>query len=203
MLRRSPRSVRTGSRVTERSRILIPLVFGFAMSAIAMFASAHIVGAAHGISTSGLWNTLLPMVLVLCAVVDVVFPRMRPSLLNRQTPERLVGRLPLWFGGFVWGMDTGSVVSTYRASAASWTALVLTASQWGPWWTGTAYALAFCLPLTVLIGSHTAACKRGRVARWRSVSTESITMAMAPRTKYFRYASAIVALVAAFVASSG
>jgi hypothetical protein len=47
-------------------------------------------------------------------------------------------------------LDTGSVVSTYRVSAASWAALALVLAHQGPAWVGFVYAAAFVLPLIVL-----------------------------------------------------
>ncbi len=96
---------------------------------------------------------MLALVLLGCAALDLDMPGSRCSLLRRQTPRRLFNNRHFLRGAFLWGVDTGSVFSTYRASAASWAAVAMVAAGWIPLWAGALYAIGFCLPLTLAIVS--------------------------------------------------
>jgi hypothetical protein len=139
--------------VRAQGRVAVPLAGGFLIAAMTFFALAWLVG--RTLPVGWAWPVIVPVALALCAASDLAFPRFPLPMARRQTPQRLVGRFHPALGGFIWGLDTGSVVSTFRASGASWAGVVLVLAGWGPWWSGLAYALAFCLPLTaVVLAAH-------------------------------------------------
>lgn len=185
---------------TIRSKMLPPLVVGFTCSALAVFALAHLSGSVFRASVPFLVDVLLLFGLVIFAVIDLSYPRVRPTLVRRQTPRRLAGRFSLPMTGFLWGLDTGTVFSTFRASAASWAALVLSFAGWGPWWTGIAYSAGFCLPLAVLIATYPVAGPPDGAHGWRYRSTESVVAALFTALNFLRLTSAAAALAAVSVA---
>jgi hypothetical protein len=132
-----------------RGRVVVPLAVGFGLASTTFFGLVWLLG--HGVSHEAAWYALLPIALSICALSDLLFPRFRLPTPRRQTPQGLVGRFHPTLGGFVWGIDTGSVVTTIRASAASWAGVILIAGGWGPWWSGLVYAAAFCLPLIAIV----------------------------------------------------
>jgi hypothetical protein len=60
----------------------------------------------------------------------------------------------------IWGFDTGLAVTTFRVTAATWGALLLTVLGLSGWATGVAYGIAFAAPISVLMWTHRA----GRIA---------------------------------------
>lgn len=180
---------------TLRWKMLPPLTAGFALASVAVFALVSICGSLLRSVVSIPLGTLLVVVLIACAVCDLLFPRLRPTLFNRQTPRGLEARFSQRMTGFLWGLDAGTVVSTFRASAASWAALALTFAGWAPWWTGLVYASAFCVPLGLLIVSHPPAAADGERG-WRRTSTEAVVDAAIRGARWVRLASAAAALAA-------
>lgn len=187
-------------RFTIRSKMLPPLVVGFTCSAVAVFALAHLAGSAFRSFLPFSIEFLLLVALLVFAAIDLNFPRVRPTLVRRQTPRSLSGRFSLPMTGFLWGVDTGSVFSTIRASAASWAALTLALAGWGPWCTGIAYAGGFCLPLAVLIATYPVAGPAEGAHGWRYRSTESIAASLFNALNFLRLTAAAIALVAVSVA---
>jgi hypothetical protein len=188
---------------TLRSKMLPTLVVGFTTSALAVFALAHVAGSALRSSWALPTNLVVAIGLAVFAAIDVAFPRARPSLLRRQTPRHLTARVPLPVAGFLWGLDTGSVFSTFRASAASWAALVLVFAGWGPWWTGIAYAAAFCVPLCALVATYPVAGPADDARGWRQLSTEAVVVTLGDNLKYAHLAAVTSALVAVALALHG
>ena len=96
--------------------------------------------------------------LVVFAFVDLVAIRRRiycPLSWRRQTPQSLRFRYGVMTTAAVWGFDTGLAVTTFRVAAVTWGALLLTFFGFGSWKTGLAYALAFVIPIVlVLNGQH-------------------------------------------------
>lgn len=183
-------------RFTIRSAMLPPLVVGFTLPAVGVFALAHLGGLAFRSAFSLPVDVLLVIALLFFAAIDLTFPRLRPTLLRRQASRSLSGRFPLPMAGFLWGADTGSVFSTFRASAASWGALALSFAGWGPWWVGIAYAVAFCLPLAALIATYPVAGPAEGARGWRHRSTESVVVTLGDTLEYIRLASVAIALTA-------
>lgn len=188
---------------TLRSQMLWPLLGGFALTSTLVFALAHQLGGLVWSRLSITPDTFVFIVLLLCASADLVFPRAPRSLFNRQTPRTLAGRFSIPVVGFLWGADTGLVISTIRASAASWAALALTFASWGPWLVGAAYAVGFCVPLGTLVLSYPAGGGARGERTWRRRSTESLTIPFSYALRYVRIASGAAALIGgALVASS-
>lgn len=199
-LRQAQCPVGTKPGFTLRAKMLPPLLAGFTLSAVVVFAAASAAGAMLRSYFSVPTYLLVSLVLSLCAVTDLAFPRIRPTLFNRQTPRSLAARFPAPITGLLWGMDTGIVVSTFRASAASWASLILTFAGWGPWWAGAAYAAAFCAPLGVLVATYPVDGRADGRRGWQRRSTESMVEVLGRLVKYVRYAAAVTALVAVSVA---
>lgn len=130
------------------------LVAGFLVAAFVVFAIAVFVGLALGLGHIPIISRIVVAVLVCAAmcVVDVASLR-KPSLckltLRRQTPKALEDRYGRHIGPLLWGIDTGTAVTTIRVSAATWAVLALCLLQLTPWWAGLAYGAGFCLPLSV------------------------------------------------------
>jgi hypothetical protein len=166
--------VKGDSRNSERNQVLLPLVVGFVLSSVAVFAAAWAIG--NELRSLG-WasapaSTLLAISLLALAAIDVVFPRLRPPMLRRQTPKNLVGRFSPTVGGFLWGLDAGSVVSTFRASSASMAGLILAVAGWIPPWGGLVYAAAFCVPLIGVVSVRAPTRRLGRSHARRGLISE-------------------------------
>jgi hypothetical protein len=67
---------------------------------------------------------------------------------SRQTPKRLqfLGEHS-WVTPYVWGLDTGLLVTTYRVSFCSWLLLLLTLVGVAPPWAGVVNGISFVFPL--------------------------------------------------------
>jgi hypothetical protein len=184
--------------------ILVPLAFGFVASSTAVFAAVWLLGnliGLHGLP----WELVAIPALTACAVIDLVFPRIRCSLVRRQTPERLQRSGSPRLAGLAWGLDTGSVISTFRASSASWAALLLVALGVGPAWAGLAYAAGFCIPLILVVVGHDrsspATATRSRTLL-PSTETASLVVWLAARGRALRILTAgslVLAAAAVFV----
>ncbi|MGH3912405.1 MAG: hypothetical protein ACRDTC_03180 [Pseudonocardiaceae bacterium] len=130
------------------------LAAGFLIAAFVVFAIVVFVGVALGLGHIPATGRILVAVLVCAAMcaVDVASLR-KPSLcrltLRRQTPKALEDRYGRHLGPLLWGIDTGTAVTTFRVSAATWAVLTLCLLQLTPWWVGLAYGAGFCLPLGV------------------------------------------------------
>lgn len=188
-------------RFASPAQLLVPLLLGFALSATTVFALASIAGSAVRARLDPPWTPVMLIVLAGCIAADLRFPRLRCTLMRRQTPQTVVGVLPAPLGCFVWGLDTGSVVSTYRASAASWAALLLVLAGWAPWWAGIAYAAGFGIPLALLVVSYSggAASRRrtGFSAFARADTDRAVVPALLAAAPRVRLVSALLALAAA------
>jgi hypothetical protein len=183
---------------TLHAIMLPPLVAGFMLSSLGVFALTRLAGVALGLGAQPRMNVIVVVPLALCAIADVLFPRVRPTLFNRQTPRGLSGRYSLRVTGLLWGLDTGTVVSTFRSSAASWAALTLTFAGWAPWWIGIGYGVGFSLPLAFLVATYSPD-GEGR-ASWRRRSTESLVTVLGGASRYVRLAAAATALVGTLLA---
>ncbi|MBO2459000.1 hypothetical protein [Actinomadura violacea] len=90
-------------------------------------------------------------VLAACLIVDTGLFGLRTPMLRRQTPQAYFYRLGPARGAFLWGLDTGLVVTTFRVTSLTWGALAVTVLGLVPWWAGVAYAAGFLVPSAVLI----------------------------------------------------
>ncbi len=194
--------------MTLRRTMLLPLLFGFTLSALGTFASIYGLGAlsrsALNVSNTSLSVTLAASVaLLLVAGADVAFPKIRPTLFHRQTPLAWARRFPKPIAGVLWGLDTGTVVSTFRTSAASWGALALTFAGWGPWWAGIGYAAGFCVPLGVLTATYPVTGHADGQKGLRYVDTNELVLLTGSITRYVRLVVAAIATAALTIAISG
>ncbi|MQA84600.1 MAG: hypothetical protein GEV03_08255 [Streptosporangiales bacterium] len=135
---------------------------GFVASATVAFAVLYLLSDAFGVERVPLAarQGTAAVVCVLLFLVDawgVRRGRTCTLALPRQTSKRLYYSRGPRIGAFVWGLDTGLSVTTYRVSATTWAALGLTALHIAPVWTGISYGLGFALPIMAAI----------LVPRWR------------------------------------
>jgi hypothetical protein len=141
--------VQGDSAVTSYFGLALPV--GFAVSSSAIFAVLAGVGSSLAGVLPPLALLIIAVVLIgLVVVVDASHPRLPLPMLRRQTPRGLAHRFPPQATLMLWGLDTGTVVSTYRVTGMSWSALLLAATGSVPWWSGLTYAAGFSLPLLVL-----------------------------------------------------
>lgn len=126
---------------------------GFGVSALAVYAAVATVGSLlRGGGRPGTGGLLVAAVVVaVLAVVDTHVLGLHAPMWRRQTPRELHFALGPTRGALVWGLDTGLVVTTFRVTSLSWTALTLSFLGLLPWWAGLAYAAGFILPSAVLI----------------------------------------------------
>ncbi|QKW34523.1 hypothetical protein HUT06_11205 [Actinomadura sp. NAK00032] len=90
-------------------------------------------------------------VLLACVAVDSGVFGLRTPMWRRQTPQQYFYRLGPTRGAFLWGLDTGLVVTTFRVTSLTWAALAVTLLGLVPWWAGVAYAAGFVLPSAVFV----------------------------------------------------
>jgi hypothetical protein len=176
------------------------LAVGFSVSAVVVYGIVWELGRVF--RSGSTWDSMsISAVLALLAACDVFFPRVRVPMVRRQTPKRWMKRFSPRVTGLLWGLDTGSVVSTFRASALSWASLTLVLAGWGPPWMGVAYAASFCAPLWLVVVTHSMSNRdqfqKGGLAQIDSMRLMPRLMVMSPRV---RRASGFV-LAAAAVAS--
>lgn len=141
----------TGQPPDRRPAALLAL--GFTISAISAYASlwllgAHLLGRLH---TSGDAWLAAAALLTLLVLIDSGVVGIRTPSWRRQTPKQLEDRLGPARAAFVWGLDTGLVVTTFRVTSLSWAALALTLLGLVPWWAGSIYALGFTVPVAAFI----------------------------------------------------
>lgn len=174
--------------------VLAPLVVGFTLSACLVWGLVAQAGHALGIAASTTETALVLTLVVVLAVLEVVPYHVRRSVCARQTPKALVGRLHPALGGLLWGLDAGTVVSTYRASMASWAALLLCAG-WGGVWTGLLYAAGFCVPLA----AYSLAWAVPHAPAWllAEADTGSLVTAILGRVRATQWVAAVVAVAGA------
>ena len=139
-----------------RIRIAAAFAAAFVMGALGIFAVAYAGATDLGVTKLAFqWRaafagaSLLPL-----AAVDLLALRRStycPITLRRQTPRVLIRRYRLDVVAFIWGFDTGLVITTFRVAAISWGALLLTALGLSSPWTGVVYGLGFSLPFLVLL----------------------------------------------------
>lgn len=137
-------------RTSRQSNAIQPLAIGFVASATAVQALVWLIGPYIWTDKPASW-IVLPAVSLL-AVLDLTHDRLHLTpMLKRQTPQRWMWILPPRVFGLLWGIDTGSMVSTFRASASSWAVFILAFLHDAPWWIGLVYGVAFALPLWCVV----------------------------------------------------
>lgn len=139
-----------------RLRVLVLFVVAFIAAACAAFAVASVAGSALGVGALPVhWRqSIAGAFLLALAAVDLYAAKRRtycPISWRRQTPRGLMHRFSAPVVALAWGLDTGLAVTTFRVSAATWGALLVTFLGFGPWWIGICYGVAFALPLACWI----------------------------------------------------
>lgn len=142
----------------EGWRTIAALAAGFTVSALLVYGALRAVFTPGWPSDSALGarRTVLAACAIGAIAVDLyslIGRRLSPLGLSRQTPKGLLygPRLRQDVGAFLWGLDTGTSVSTFRVSAATWVVLAATILGLTPWWIGACYAAGFVIPVVVLL----------------------------------------------------
>ena len=151
-----------GSSTSVALRVSAVFAAAFTAGAIAIFGIAAMAGAALRVDELPLqWLLGIAVVgLAAFACADLVAIRKRsycPLSWRRQTPQSLRFRYGATKTAAVWGFDTGLAVTTFRVAALTWGALLLTFLGLASWQIGFAYALAFVIPLVVILNGQPAA----------------------------------------------
>lgn len=179
---------------TLRAQMLPTLVSGFMAASLIVFAVVHYAGARIHSQSLGVAAVLASAVLVACGLADLFVPQFRGTLVKRQTPHTIAFSRSAAATGLIWGLDTGSVFSTFRASPSSWGALALAFVGWGPWWIGVGYGVGFVAPLSLLVISYPIDGREGRGLRFRS--TDGLVRQLSSSVRYARLGSGSIALLA-------
>lgn len=138
-------------------RLIGFIVLGFVISAVLTFGAVGVVvGTAGSVVLPERVSLIVVAVLALGAAgLDLYSARrqwLSPAGLSRQTPKSLLysqthPRLAVLF----WGFDTGTAVSTFRVSAATWIVFIGAALGVAPIWVGISYAAGFSVPLVLAL----------------------------------------------------
>jgi hypothetical protein len=146
-----------GSFVRLRRRIQLSVLFAatFTLGALATFRIASLVGALvrHSPAPYGGFPGVAAG-LGLLSLLDLLAVRRSgycPLSLRRQTPKVLMRRHGMLVTAALWGFDLGTMVSTFRVTAAGWGALLLVVSGWVSPWGALLYAAGFTAPLLFLM----------------------------------------------------
>lgn len=143
------------------------LAAGFVFSAVVVFSTVSVAGAALGVPLvafqARLWMASI-LCLIFCAA-DVAALRSHALCRitwRRQTPKYLINRYGKRVGPLLWGLDTGLAVTTFRVSAATWAVLSLSVLHLAAWWAGLAYGLGFAAPFVFVTV----------FSRWRPIAAD-------------------------------
>jgi hypothetical protein len=156
-----------GQSIRRHLRLQLLFGSGFTVASATTFALAWLIGTLAGrlpASTGGLRIAIAVGPFAVLEAVELARGRSVCALgPRRQTPKSIASRRGPMAAGLAWGLDTGTVISTYRTSAVSWAALGATVLGMGAPWLGCVYAAAFVVPLVLLTSA--AAWSRGVRAR--------------------------------------
>lgn len=129
-------------------RPILNLAIGFTISAVLTYGLVHLIGS--GLRGTGA-RIAACAVLLACMAIDSGKFGLRTPMLRRQTPREHFTRFGAAKGAFLWGLDTGLVLTTFRVTSLTWAALGVTLFGLVPWWAGLFYALGFTLPSMVMV----------------------------------------------------
>ena len=129
------------------------LAGGFIASAVAVYAlvwsiGAGITGSFHGGAPTA-WVGAAALAAFLA--MDLGLFGLSTPMWRRQTPRHWYPRFGADAAGLLWGLDAGTVVTTFRVTSLSWAGLALGLLGLAPWWSGLMYALGFVLPFGVSV----------------------------------------------------
>lgn len=157
-LRIAPGASVRDPNTTVATDLFLPLVAGFFGSAA--FVTAAVAGASGGLRRSGVAMAITAGIVAVLAALELTSRRRGP--VRRQTRRRWLRVFGRRVGALMWGLDTGSMVTTIRMSFGSHVVLILCAVGAANAWAGVAYAAGFCIPLAGLLFAPL----------WRSATTE-------------------------------
>ncbi len=147
-------SSKTDGWPTREGRHLITLIIsGFLLSAFVSFAAVRLVLGPAGIAVvpTSMSETIVAFVATFAAALDIWAARRKrlsPAGLRRQTPKALLySTIHPRLAVLMWGIDTGTAISTFRVSATTWVVFLAATLGLAPVWIGVPYALSFALPL--------------------------------------------------------
>jgi hypothetical protein len=128
------------------------LAAGFMLSAVSLFAILHAVADASGVRhiPPSIRVTLALAGCALCFLVDLGVVRHQRACSvgpRRQTRKNFIYRYGPRLGPFMWGLDTGLAVTTFRMATLTWAVIGMSLLDLAPWWLGVAYGLGFSIPL--------------------------------------------------------
>jgi hypothetical protein len=129
------------------------LALGFVLSSFLLYAATSFVGArllGDARSNTAVW-LIAAGILAVLFTIDTGVLGIRPLTWRRQTPKRFQYQYGPGKAAFLWGLDAGLVVTTFRVTSLSWAALTITILGLVPWWAGVAYAMGFTVPLATMI----------------------------------------------------
>jgi len=141
----------------EGWQLIALIFFGFSVSAVVSFAAVWLVVGTAAIVVVPLSVSMIVLTATaaLAAGLDIYAAtqkQLSPAGPRRQTPKSLLySRTHPRLAVLLWGLDTGTAVSTFRVSATTWVVFLAAALGLTPAWTGIAYALGFGLPLVAAL----------------------------------------------------
>lgn len=141
-------------RPNRRAAALGVFVASFCLSSTVIFGAARFLG--DLLSSQWALNLrmlLLAGLLLVVAGIDAFYTihlnRIYTLSCKRQTIRTLPGGR-WWLAPLVWGVDTGSAVTTYRTSGLPWILLGAGVLSLTGWWLGVLYGLGFILPVALM-----------------------------------------------------
>lgn len=129
------------------------LAAGFVLTSVVAYGlvwatGAALFGSAHG--ESRLAWIAASVTLTFFLLIEARVLRFGVPMWHRQTPKWFVYKYGDRTSAFLWGLDAGLVVTTYRVTSLSWAAFCLAFLGAIPWWSGIFYAAGFVIPELVL-----------------------------------------------------
>jgi hypothetical protein len=134
-----------GSETRNTTEMYVPLALGFLASAA--FVTAAATGAGQALAGAEAAGIVAGVCLVILAALELTSVRRGP--LRRQTSPGLPRVFGPRVGALLWGLDTGSMVSTVRTTFGAHAVLIACIVGVAGAWAGVAYAVGFCVPLGV------------------------------------------------------
>lgn len=150
------------SSTSAALRVSAAFALAFTAGSVVIFGVASLAGSALRVDELPLqWRVGSTAAgLAAFAVIDLITIRQRSYCLlswRRQTPQSLRFRYGVTTTVAIWGFDTGLAVTTFRVTALTWAALLLTVLRLTSWQIGFAYAFAFVIPLIAILNGRSAA----------------------------------------------
>jgi len=151
------------------------LVIGHVATAGAVVAILQLIGTltfAHIPFTARVWAVAIAAVLGVGIDIRAFVRKQFTVCFARQTPKAMAQeKSPYWWlTPLYWGIDTGTLMTTYRVTFAAWVVLLASLLVVAPAWTGLVFGACFGVPLiaAMFIGDPARFGRAGSRARiWR------------------------------------